>query len=38
MEKLLNPFHTALNEARMKIRSTDTVVDLTQTLLAALNR
>jgi hypothetical protein len=38
MEKLPVPIHTALNEARMKIRSTDTMVDLTQTLLAALNR
>jgi hypothetical protein len=38
MEKLPVPIHTALNKARMKIRSTDTMVDLTQTLLAALNR
>jgi hypothetical protein len=38
MEKLPMVIHTALNEARMKIRSTDTMVDLTQTLLAALNR
>ncbi len=38
MEKLPVTIHTALNEARMKIRSTDTMVDLTQTLLAALNR
>jgi hypothetical protein len=37
MEKLPMVIHTALNEARMKIRSTDTMVDLTQTLLAALN-
>jgi hypothetical protein len=38
MEKLPVAIHIALNEARMKIRSTDTMVDLTQTLLAALNR
>jgi hypothetical protein len=38
MEKLPMVIHTALNEARMKISSTDTMVDLTQTLLAALNR
>jgi uncharacterized protein (UPF0216 family) len=37
MEKLPVPIHTVLNEARMKTRSTDTTVDLTQTLLAALN-
>jgi hypothetical protein len=38
MEKLPVPIHTVLNEARMKTRSADTMVDLTQTLLAALNR
>lgn len=38
MEKLPVAIHIALNEARMKKRSTDTMVDLTQTLLGALNR
>ncbi len=38
MEKLPVPIHTVPNEARMKTRTTDTVVDPTQTLLAALNR
>jgi hypothetical protein len=38
MEKLPVPIHTVPNEARMKTRSTDTMVDPTQTLLAALNR
>ncbi len=38
MEKLPGPIHTALNEARMKIQSMNTMVDLTQMLLAALNR
>jgi hypothetical protein len=37
MEKLPVPIHTVLNEARMKTRSTDMMVALTQTLLAALN-
>jgi hypothetical protein len=38
MEKPPVPIHTVPNEARMKTMSTDTAVDPTQTLLAALNR
>ncbi len=37
MEKLPVPIHTVLNEARMKTRPTDTIVDPIQTLLAALS-
>ncbi|RPH79025.1 MAG: hypothetical protein EHM77_06325, partial [Planctomycetaceae bacterium] len=38
MERLPQAVHDALNEARMKIRRTDSMVDLTQILLAALSR